>query len=829
MSPRLLLAASLLLTAGVPASAQVSWRHYRPTNTGILGDYVQAIHLDDQDRPWIAAYTHIWEEGGMSRMNADGTWEVLSSFDHPAITSPRFTDIVEDAGGVLWIGTHKGLLRYDPAAGASSLARYDKNNTPMPGDRISDVDLAPDGTVWLAIYNVSGTVQGGLVRYTPSTGSWQVWTTANGLTWGGGWSGWNAVSHVVVRPDADGSGAYTVWYGSPHNLGMGTYRNGVFQSLGNPQSPPSGRYPMSFLSADPLDDQGHLWFLSNEGLVRQAADGSELVVGYPAGLSSEVSRVVALSNGRAALGTFYADVFVWSSGNWSYLGNWGSVDHTYDLAEDSTGALWVGGIGGAAKYQGGVWQRHRLTNAGMIGFFVRAIDFAPDGRVFVNGNSSPGTGGFDVFDGVRWTNVNDKNYGLGPVWGLPSDDVQALCFRANGKLALAPGGPQGLLEWDGTSYTYLIPQFNQIEHVAEDSLGRLWAAHDQTFGITRVTGTQTVTYTSSNSQLFGGSIGSVEDDPAGAGYVWITTQFGVAHTDGSTWNLYPRELLGLTQNTTSELLTVAAPAPDGTLWIGSFNGLYHFDPQTSQYTRYHPGNSALPSTDVTRIHVAPDGSVWVATFDEVGPYPGGLTRFDGAAWTHYSTASSELPHNQIWALNSRPTAGGYEVWVGMPSEAVAVLDVVTAPVFCAGDGSGAACPCGNTGEAGHGCANSAAASGARLSAAGSASVSAASLVLSGAGLVPSQPGLYFQGANAVNGGAGLAFGDGLRCAGGDVRRIQVVTASAAGTSATTADVAARGGIVAGDVRRYQLWYRDPSSVCGTGFNLSNGVEITWTP
>lgn len=28
-------------------------------------------------------------------------------------------------------------------------------------------------------------------------------------------------------------------------------------------------------------------------------------------------------------------------------------------------------------------------------------------------------------------------------------------------------------------------------------------------------------------------------------------------------------------------------------------------------------------------------------------------------------------------------------------------------------------------------------------------------------------------------------------------------------------------------RFYQVWYRDPGTACGSSFNLSNGVEITW--
>ncbi|HIG10128.1 MAG: hypothetical protein ABGY71_12090 [bacterium] len=147
--------------------------------------------------------------------------------------------------------------------------------------------------------------------------------------------------------------------------------------------------------------------------------------------------------------------------------------------------------------------------------------------------------------------------------------------------------------------------------------------------------------------------------------------------------------------------------------------------------------------------------------------------------------------------------------------------------FCTGDGAGGlACPCANSSTSG-GCANSTG-QGAILVSSGAASISLNNLTLIASGLDPSQPGLYFQGDNRIAGGAGILFGDGLRCAGGGIVRLQVRAASATGESATTASIATLGGVLPGDVKRYQLWYRNPvASPCGSGFNLSNGYELTW--
>ena len=149
--------------------------------------------------------------------------------------------------------------------------------------------------------------------------------------------------------------------------------------------------------------------------------------------------------------------------------------------------------------------------------------------------------------------------------------------------------------------------------------------------------------------------------------------------------------------------------------------------------------------------------------------------------------------------------------------------------FC--EGVGGACPCGNDNDGSlgsAGCSNGSSAGGCALSASGSTSIGAADLVLEAAGMVPSQPGLFFQGNNAINGGLGNTFGDGLRCAGGAVIRLQVLFAASDGTASTSIDISGKGGCSVGDVKRYQLWSRDPvTSICGSAFNLSNGLEVTW--
>ena len=116
---------------------------------------------------------------------------------------------------------------------------------------------------------------------------------------------------------------------------------------------------------------------------------------------------------------------------------------------------------------------------------------------------------------------------------------------------------------------------------------------------------------------------------------------------------------------------------------------------------------------------------------------------------------------------------------------------------------------------------------------GTTSVLSADFQLGAEGLVPSQPGLYFQGVNAINGGLGNAFGDGLRCVGGGVNRLEVQFANSTGHSSTGGNLISKGSVASGDRMYYQLWYRDPTgtggSPCGSGFNLTNGLVAYFGP
>ncbi len=188
------------------------------------------------------------------------------------------------------------------------------------------------------------------------------------------------------------------------------------------------------------------------------------------------------------------------------------------------------------------------------------------------------------------------------------------------------------------------------------------------------------------------------------------------------------------------------------------------------------------------------------------------------------------------------TSGAYQENYGGGSadSAALVIDLVTnctdpGTPYCLGDGSGTPCPCGNLGDGSlpaAGCANGQYASGAMLGATGIASVTNDTVVLIGEHTEHSQSGLFFQADNDLS--PGQIWGDGLRCAGGNLKRLGVRFSDGTGysdTSAWTTPISVKAGnVAAGDTKYYQLWYRNPAgSPCGSDFNASNGYAVTWLP
>ena len=157
--------------------------------------------------------------------------------------------------------------------------------------------------------------------------------------------------------------------------------------------------------------------------------------------------------------------------------------------------------------------------------------------------------------------------------------------------------------------------------------------------------------------------------------------------------------------------------------------------------------------------------------------------------------------------------------------------------FCSGDGTLAtACPCGNTGASGHGCANSQNAAGAQITATGFTELDPLTLtenvVLHGSGMPATSSAIYLK-SEAAN-PAGSVFGDGVSCLAGALIRLRTkINVGGASQFPEPGDpmLSVRGATPSGSglTAHYAVYYRNAAGgFCPPAtFNISNGLSMTW--
>jgi hypothetical protein len=108
---------------------------------------------------------------------------------------------------------------------------------------------------------------------------------------------------------------------------------------------------------------------------------------------------------------------------------------------------------------------------------------------------------------------------------------------------------------------------------------------------------------------------------------------------------------------------------------------------------------------------------------------------------------------------------------------------------------------------------------------GTSNISNNDLELIAVGVPPNAAGIFFYGANAIQ----QPFGNGFRCVGGTVFRLPLVNADFLGDAHYLLNYnAVPAPISAGDLWRFQFWYRNPAGG-GAGFNLSDGLAVSFCP
>ena len=488
-------------------------------------------------------------------------------------------------GNEVWAGTDGGLLRWDIAS-----ATYQKYTTSegLADQWIKDVLVDSTGGVWI------GTKEG--VQHFDGT----VWTTYNT-------SNSPLPNNVVyaIAEDIDRD----MWFGTAHGCAelAGTTWS-VFTDLGG------GATNVAVRGID-VDSSNQIWTANNP-----------TDYGDPGGVSMyDGATWTRLDPAPDSIGQYFISLAVDNEDN-VWAGNW---------------TKWV------FVYDGSVWTNYDSTNSGLVGKNIEAFEVDGDGTVWIGNHESFGTPvpqGVTTFDGTTWTTYTPANS------GLPESFVYSISSTGD-NLYFGTGGI-GTASFDGATWEYYEtsdePHCNWINTIDSGEVGLSASAlyfGTEFYGVAVFSDGLWSSIWTDNSGLGDNYVNDVHVDD---GALWVGCQYsGLWEYNGTTWVGYNTGNSGLLGDIVLSVDTDSA----GVVWLGNVgwdgpNGqdgaLVEFD--GSSWTTYYLANSGLIDDDNLQVKVAPDDTIWIGTEE-------GISHFDGASsWTNYDTANSGLIENHVQAI-----------------------------------------------------------------------------------------------------------------------------------------------------------------------------------
>lgn len=450
----------------------------------------------------------------------------------------------------LWIGTMRGLLRFD----GDVFTLFNRDNTPaLNVDNVFCLMATHDGSLWI------GTEGGGLVRY--QHGIFHRFSAEEGVTD-------NAV-RAVYEDSAGG-----LWIGTD---------DGLFKSAGKHFVRVDGTDSIPQLSVHAIvgDGQGGIW-AGGTALLHVSRSG---VHEYPLGNrmgSLRVKSIVETRDGSIWVGAVSGLYQMKPGGGFMHINQVPGTVRV--LRETSDGVLWAGTIGNGlyARNKDG-FQRMDLVT-GLPGHTVLNLFEDTEKNIWIGAQAGL----------LRLTRSAVKVYQLPDA---SDSDFGNVYIDRDGTVWLCSNRLYRMQSGALRPYVFAGMGDVKVRLMMRDRSGALWVGTDGN-GFYRYAGGHWTNFNQRKDSINDYSRAMIEDRD---GSIWMGTDGGAFHLAAKG-----AVAVGPKGDSTMALLQDAK----GDIWMGTFQGLVHW---RRDHAVDDAATQALRSATVWALHESRDGSLWIGT------------------------------------------------------------------------------------------------------------------------------------------------------------------------------------------------------------------------
>ncbi|MEP6662344.1 MAG: two-component regulator propeller domain-containing protein [Verrucomicrobiota bacterium] len=471
--------------------------------------------------------------------------------------------ITQTRDGYLWVGTTKGLARFDGV-------RFTIFNckSGMPGENITSLCERRDGTLWMS------SIDGGVMQL--KDGKFFSGEKRDGL----------ASNNVkVIYETKEG----VLWAGS--TAGLDRFENGRFVSV-NPKIP----WKYGVVRALAEDEQGQLWAGTERGLVRAQKEKAILALDQNHNANHPIKTIWPMKEGNLWVGTAKLGLIRYQDGG-SYLftARRGLLDEMVTVVfGDSKKNLWVGSYAGLCRLVDGKFLPE-LNHEKMAFNMVNAIFEDREGHLWIG--SKDGLGELTPRPFTTYTEED----------GLTRNNVVAVTESVEDGLWIGSWGG-GVTQFKDEKFVSIAPRsleqqrlYNPVLSLHCDSDGGLWIGSDFSGDLFHYQNKEFVSYTKEGSA--NRALRVIYRDRKNQ--LWIGSTAGLLLFENDEFKRFTTRD-GLAGN------DVRAMVEDrqGNFWIGTDHGLsLRRNGESTHFTSVE----GLATKAVTAFYADTETNLWIGT------------------------------------------------------------------------------------------------------------------------------------------------------------------------------------------------------------------------